>query len=102
MALTTLKDDLLQEFREECIMINDQMEMLDPLGTSLRMPAAQKLLSNTTLALAEFSCYIISLGGIAFIAMLHRIYPFTLIPGFLYDTRYTTIAGKPNFVYFLL
>ena len=102
MALTTLKDDLLQEFREECIMINDQLEMLDPLGTSLRKPAAQRLLSSTTLGLAEFSCYMITLGGIAFVAMLHRIYPFTLIPEFLYNPKYEAISGKPNLIYFLI
>ena len=102
MALTTLKDDLLQEFREECIMINDQLELLDPLGTSLRKPAAQNLFSSTTLGLAEFGCYVVSLGGVAFIAFLHRIYPFTLVPEFMYNPKYEAISGKPNLFLFIL
>jgi|GEM_PF-795889 len=102
MALTTLKDDLLQEFREECIMINEQMELLDPLGTALRMPAAQRLLSSTTLAIAEFGCYTLSLGGVAFIAMMHRIYPFTLLPEFIYNPKYEALSGKMNLIYFSL
>ena len=102
MALTTLKDDLLQEFREECIMINDQLEMLDPLGTSLRKPAAQRLLSSTTLGLAEFGCYIVSLGGIAFIVMLHRIYPFTLIQELMYNPRIEAVSSRSNSFLFIL
>ena len=74
MALTTLKDDLLQEFGEERIMISEQMELLDPLGTSLRKPAAQRLLSSTTLFLTEFLCYTLFIGGIAAMIMMPNLY----------------------------
>jgi hypothetical protein len=96
MSLTTLKDDLLAEFREERIMINDQLEMLDPLATSLRRPAAQRLLSSGTLFITEFSCYIISLGGIAFAALLHRIYPFSLLNKIFYNAELRNQIGAPN------
>jgi len=96
MSLTTLKEDLLAEFREERIMINDQLEMLDPLATSLRRPAAQRLLSSGTLILAEFSCYIISLGGLAFTSLLHRIYPFSLLSKTFYDPELRAKIGAPN------
>ena len=79
MSLTTLKDDLLQEFREERTMINEQLELLDPLASSLRKPAAQRLLSSGTLIITEISCYIVSLGGVAFIALMHKIEPFNIL-----------------------
>lgn len=96
MSLTTLKDDLLAEFREERIMINDQLEKLDPLATALRCPAAQKLLSSSTLFIAEFTCYVISLGGIAFGALMHRIYPFNLLNKALYTPEVRNALGGPN------
>jgi len=99
MPLTTLKEDLLQEFREERIMINEQIGLLDPLATSLRKPAAQRLLSSSTLVLTEFTCYIISLGGIAFIAFMHKIYPFSLLRDQLYNTQYRDAVGGTNLIY---
>lgn len=96
MSLTTLKEDLLAEFREERIMITDQLEMLDPLATSLRKPAAQRLLSSSTLFITEFSCYIVSLGGIAFAALMHRIYPFSLLHQAFYNPELRHSLGVPN------
>ncbi len=102
MALTTLKDDLLHEFREERIMINEQIELLDPLATSLRKPAAQRLLSSGTLIISEISCYIVSLGGIAFIAFMHKIYPFMLLEDMYYDPEYRTRIGGSNMLLLIL
>ena len=102
MALTTLKDDLLEEFREERIMIKEQIELLDPLATSLRKPAAQRLLSSGTLIISEISCYIISLGGIAFIALLHRIYPFVVLNDIFYNAQYRVNLGTTNLLYLIL
>jgi hypothetical protein len=79
MSLTTLKDDLLAEFREERIMINDQLEILDPLGTSLRMPAAQKLYSSSTLYIAEYGCYVFCAAAVGFTAAMPHVYPFSLM-----------------------
>src|ERR1700733_3087699 len=102
MALTTLKDDLLQEFREERIMINEQIELLDPLATSLRKPAAIRLLSSGTLIITEISCYIISLGGLAFIAFMHEIYPFNVMGNIFYNAELRNKAGNLNLLYFIL
>lgn len=102
MSLTTLKDDLLQEFREERIMINEQMELLDPLATSLRKPAAQRLLSSGTLIIAEISCYLISLGGLAFTGVMHLIYPFTALNEMLYDTTIRNKVGVHSLSYLIL
>ena len=99
MPLTTLKEDLLQEFREERIMINEQIELLDPLATSLRKPAAQRLLSSGTLIVTELLCYALSLGGIAFIAYMHKIYPFTVFTDIFYNTQYKNSIGSNNLLY---
>jgi hypothetical protein len=102
MSLTTLKDDLLEEFREERIMIKEQIELLDPLATSLRKPAAQRLLSSGTLIISEISCYIISLGGIAFIGLLHRIYPFTVLNDVFYNSQIRAKTGTTNLLYLII
>ncbi len=102
MALTTLRDDLMQEFREECIMIREEMEILDPLGTSLRKPAAQRLISTSTLIITEILCYGLFLGGIAFMVMMHTIYPFTVANTIYHTPEISNKLGGPNVNNFLL
>ncbi len=102
MSLTTLKDDLLQEFREERVMISDQIELLDPLATSLRKPAAQRLLSSGTLIMTEFICYIISLGGIAFMAFMHKIMPFNVLSQMFYSSSLRNGIGATNLFFLIL
>ncbi len=102
MSLTTLKDDLLHEFREERIMINDQIELLDPLATSLRKPAAQRLLSSGTLIISEISCYIVSLGGIAFVAFMHKIFPFSILGNVFYNAPIRNSIGTQGLFYLIL
>lgn len=102
MPLTTLKEDLLQEFREERIMINEQIELLDPLATSLRKPAAQRLLSSSTLVLTEFTCYIAALGGIAFMIFMHLIYPFNVLNQIFYNSQFRNTLGSENLMYMIL
>ena len=96
MSLTTLKDDLLAEFRDERVMITEQLELLDPLATSLRQPAARRLLSSGTLFITEFSCYVISLGGLSVTALLHRIYPFSILNKMFYTPDVRNKIGAPN------
>jgi hypothetical protein len=102
MALTTLKDDLLKEFREERIMINEQIEMLDPLATSLRRPAAQRLFHSTTLIGTEYGCYAVSIGGIAFAVLMHKFYPFKALNDLLYNSELRNSIGTPNLFYLIL
>ena len=83
-------------------MINEQIELLDPLATSLRKPAAQRLLSSGTLIITEISCYIISLGGLAFIGFMHEIYPFSVMNDIFYDASIRNKAGNLNLIYFIL
>lgn len=96
MALTTLRDDLLQEFREERILISEQLELLGPLAMSLRQPAALRLLSSTTLIISEVSCYILSMGGLACVIFMHLIYPFSLLSELFYNPQHRNNIGATN------
>jgi hypothetical protein len=102
MALTTLKEDLLGEFREERIMINEQIELLEPLAISLRKPAAQRLLSSSTLILTEFTCYIASIGGIACTVFMHLIYPFSVLGKVFYNPELKNKIGNTDLLYLIL
>jgi len=99
MSLNNLKDDLLQEFREERKMINVQVEALDPLATSLRKPAAQRIISNGGLIGLEILCYLLSLGSIVFIAFMNKIYPFYILADLMYKPQYSNGIGFNNILY---
>ncbi len=102
MALTTLKEDLLQEFTEECSMIGSQMKMLDPLGTSLRRPAAQRLISETTLFITEYVCYALFVAGLIFMAMAHTVLPFSVMNTIYHNQEISNVVGSPNLNNYIL
>lgn len=79
MATSKLQDDLLNEFREEKRLINNQIEIFDPLGISLRKPAAQRLASKGLIVFGELLCWLAALGCIAFAVFLNKLYPFYLL-----------------------
>jgi hypothetical protein len=96
MSFTTLKDDLLAEFREERMMINDQLELLDPLGTSLRRPETQNLHGPSTLFIIEIIGYILCVCCLAFAILMHNIYPFSILNTALYNPELRSSLGGPN------
>lgn len=101
MSHTTLKEDLLAEFREERVMINEQIEILDPMATSLRLPAAMSMLSSSTLVITEYICYFLALGSIAFVFLMHRIFPFSLLSNLFYTPEFRNSIGASNVVYLM-
>lgn len=102
MSLTTLKEELLQEFSAERLMITDQLEMLEPLALTLRKPAARYLLSSGTLIITEISCYIACACGLAFVLLMHKIYPLSLLTDIFYNAAYRGNLGGPHIVHLLL
>jgi hypothetical protein len=102
MSLISLKDDLLQEFREERKMVNEQIELLDPLVTSLNKPAARRLLSGATLIISEIVCYLLTASGTFFLATMHTIYPFSTLKHMLYEPEIRMKAGVDNVIYLTL
>lgn len=99
MSRTSLQDDLLYEFREEKKMINEQIQLLDPLVTTLRKPAAQRMLGSTVLILCELICYLLALASIAFIFFMNKIYPFYVLSDVLYNSKYREDIGMMNITY---
>jgi hypothetical protein len=95
MVTSRLQDDLIQEFRAEQRLINSQLSRFDPLATSLRQPAAQRLIGAGLLVILEVLCYAGALG-IAFLSFLHRsIYPLYLLDRFR-RPEYESLIGATN------
>lgn len=79
MTTTRFQNDLIQDFNEQKKSINEQLELFEPLATSLRKPAAHRLMNQTVVLVTEALCYLLCLGAIAFTALMERIYPFTVL-----------------------
>lgn len=90
-----LQDDLIREFREEKKLVNDQIERFDPLATSLRKPAAQRLLSAGFLILLEVVFYVLSLASIAAIFFSDKLYPLYMFTRFK-RPEYVDMIGRGN------
>lgn len=82
MAHSRLQDDLLQEFREHKRIMSEQIALFDPLATSLRRPAAQRLASKTALIITEILCYLLFLGFAALTLGMNLVFPFNLLVQF--------------------
>ncbi|MBC7553976.1 MAG: hypothetical protein H7257_08355, partial [Taibaiella sp.] len=102
MPLPTLNDDLLQSFREEYALVNDQLAILDPLCASLNISAAKRILNNTILILAEFTCYGLFVGGIVLMFMARHLYPLSLIDTIYQSNEITYKLGAPNINSFVI
>lgn len=79
MALTRLQEDLLQEFKEERRMIVNQIELFDPLASSMRRPAAQRLFSKGALIFLELFVWLAFFGTIALGFLLKKLFPYYVL-----------------------
>jgi hypothetical protein len=82
--MSRLQDDLLKDFREQKGIINRQIELFDPLATSLRRPAAQRLMSKGFLVVVEVLMYLMFVAGVVFGVVMNLFYPFTALAGIHY------------------
>ena len=92
MTSNRLQDDLLKDFREQKEMIYEQVKLLDPLATSLRKPAAQRLINKGALIFTEILCYLISIGIIAFLFFLDKVYPFYVLTDIRNKSEFRTLG----------
>lgn len=92
MTSTRLQDDLIRDFKEQKRMIYDQVELLDPLATSLRKPAAQRLISKGALIFAEVLCYLLAVGIIVFLFFMEKIYPFYILSDIKYKSEFRQLG----------
>jgi hypothetical protein len=100
MSLTRLQEDLLNDFRQQKQTILEQIELFDPLATSLRKPAAQRLASKTGLIIAETFCYLLSLAAFAFSIFMNLIYPFTSLINVRYIKNINDLTAMKEAEYF--
>ena len=89
MALTRLQEDLLREFKEERQMIGGQINLFDPLATSLRRPVAHRLANAGLMLLGELLCWLCVVGAAAFIIFIRSL-PTPLYTLFTVDMQRAT------------
>lgn len=81
MSLSRLQDDLLKDFREQKKVIVKQIELFDPLATSLRKPAAQRLMNKGLLIVLEVLFYLLFITALCFAVVMNLVYPFNALSG---------------------
>lgn len=74
--MTRLQDDLLNDFTEQKQVMVEQIELFDPLATSLRKKAASRLMPKALLIILEIVCFLCSAGMIALMVQMRHIAPF--------------------------
>ena len=97
MALTNLEEDLIQNFLADKEMIVAQLELLKPISVAIHKPAAHKWVNSSLLLIVEYLCYILTIGGIIFIAIMHLIYPFSVLANIYYNNELKEKIGNANF-----
>lgn len=93
MTSNRLQDDLLKDFKDQKSMIYEQVKLLDPLATSLRKPAAQRLISKGALIFAEILCYLLAAGVIAFLFFMDKIYPFYVLTDIRHKSEFKSLGA---------
>jgi hypothetical protein len=100
MSLTRLQEDLLNDFRQQKQIIHEQIDLFDPLATSLRKPAAQRLASKTGLIIAETFSYLLSFAAFAFSVFMNLVYPFTSLMNVRYIKNISDLTAMKETEYF--
>jgi len=100
MSLTRLQEDLLNDFREQKRVIIEQIELFDPMATSLRRPAAHRLAAKGGLIVAEICCYLLCIAAIAFTVFMNLLPPFTPLMNVRYIHGVDDLSGLKEAEYF--
>lgn len=94
MALTRLQDDLLIDFKAQKQLIYEQIDLIDPLGTQLRKPAARRLVDKGVMIFGEILCYVLAAGCFAAIFFLDKVYPFYILSSIRFRPEYLNLGAK--------
>lgn len=79
MISSALYQDLVNDFKKQNELIDDQVATFEPITQSLRMPAAHRLLNKGFIMLLELLSYLIFLSSIAFVVMQKHLVPFYIV-----------------------
>lgn len=77
----SLYKDLLQDFKMQKEIIDEQINTFEPLTASLRKPAAQRLLNKGSLILLEIVFYLFSIASFTAAFLVNHIVPFYILNG---------------------
>ncbi len=79
MVSNSLYQDLVEDFKKQNQIIDEQINVFEPITASLRKPAAQRLLNTGSLALFEFIFYLIGIASLVFAVMMKHVVPFYIL-----------------------
>jgi hypothetical protein len=79
MQPDTLYKDLLQDFKSQKEIIDEQIDTFEPLTASLRMPAAQRLFNKGILILLEYFFYLLAIALFTYVFFINHLVPFYIL-----------------------
>lgn len=82
-----LQEDLIRDFQEQKKTISEQVDLIDPMATLLRKPAARRLFHAGFIIFMEIITWLLVLGCIAFALFMDKLYPFYLVNQITHDTN---------------
>lgn len=85
MKPLALQEDLIRDFQEQKKTISEQVDLIDPMATSLRRPAAKRLFNTGLILFMEVLSWLCFLGCIAFILFADKLYPFYYLNQLLHN-----------------
>src|SRR5690554_2602958 len=62
MSHSELIRDLIQDFQQQRSDLDSKIELIDPIATSIRQPAASRLINNSLLVIGEYIMYILAIA----------------------------------------
>jgi hypothetical protein len=86
MKPLNLQEDLIRDFQEQKKTINEQVDLIDPMATLLRKPAARRLFHTGMIIFLEIIAWLLLLGCIAFAVFMDKLYPFYLLNQITHDS----------------
>lgn len=79
MVSNSLYQDLIEDFKKQNQLIDEQINVFEPLTASLRKPAARRLLNKGSLMLFELLFYLLGVAAIALAVMMKHVVPFYIL-----------------------
>ncbi len=86
MQPLSLKEDLILDFQEQKKALAGQMDLINPMATSLRKPAARRMADAGFLIFLEILVWAACLSCIAFLVFMNKLYPFYYLSQLKHDT----------------
>ena len=93
-----LFESLIKDFQEQKKTIQNQIETIDPIATSIRKPAATRLFNSGFLVFLEIIVWLLFLLSIAIILFLNKLFPFHYLDQIAHDTEIIAKYNQKNLI----